>query len=130
MPIVKDVLARLSSQAGVTAIVSTRIYAGILPQEPTYPALTYNIITRTKEHCFGSDPGNEMIRLQLDCWAKTYAESLSLAGAVRTALSRWRGQQTNYYVEDSLADNWQDMFEDESEQRIYRASIEFLIYFR
>lgn len=130
MPILKDVLARLSSQPAITSIVSLRIYAGILPQDPIYPALTYKTISRFPEHCFGADPGNEQARIQVDCWAITFAESYSLNIAVKNAMSRWRGSQTNYYIEDCFVENQQDEYEDESTQRVYRHSVDFMIFFR
>lgn len=130
MPILKDVLARLSGEPSITSLVSTRIYANVLKQDVVYPALSYSVISRVHEHCFNSDPGNVRLRLQIDCWAKQYAEAMSVAIAVKNTLSRWRGQQTNYFVEDCLIDNWTDYFDDESNQRVHRISMDFILFFR
>lgn len=80
---------RLSTHAGVSALVSTRVYPLVLPQEPTYPAITYAKVSSQRIEAVHSDPGMAIIRIQVTCWALTFDSVKSLAEQVRLALERY-----------------------------------------
>lgn len=45
---VREAIKRLlAADAGVSALVSNRIYPGTLPQSASYPAITYRVVRRT-----------------------------------------------------------------------------------
>jgi len=75
----------LANDAGVTALVSTRIYPVVLPQTPTYPALVYQRISGPPRS--GSSTFRQS-RYQVDCWANGatgYGDATALAAAVVAA---------------------------------------------
>ena len=47
----------LSTCAGLTALVATRIYPGDMPESCTKPAIAYARISTPREHTMGIDPG-------------------------------------------------------------------------
>lgn len=85
----KVIRSRLSTHAGVTALASTRIYPVVLPQEPTYPAITFSVVSSQRTEGVYSNPGMATVRFQITCWALTYDSVKSLAEQVRLALERY-----------------------------------------
>lgn len=104
----------LAADAGVTALAGTRIYPLLLPQEPTLPAITYQRISTTAVHT-RSGNGLAFVRLQLDCFAATYAGAKSLAAAVVAAVETVDGAQQQQML---------DGYDDSPEQ--FRVTIDFI----
>jgi hypothetical protein len=84
--VIKTVLA---AHAGTAALVGTRIYPVLMPQEPTYPCITYRQVDSSRLQGVQTNPGVARIRLQVTGWAKTYEETKSLAEQIRLALERY-----------------------------------------
>lgn len=81
---------RLTTFAGLTALVNTRIYPLICPQGVTYPAVVYQrISTEPRESCMVSDAGIARARIQITAWAETFTAAKAIADQVRQALQRW-----------------------------------------
>lgn len=80
------VYGRLTTYSGVTAIASTRTYPMLLPQTPTYPAVTYQKISNSEQK--GTSALRDS-RWQLNCWGATYAAAHSLAAQVKAAFEEW-----------------------------------------
>lgn len=76
----------LVDNAGVVAIVGQRVYPVLLPQNPTYPAISYERISSTGQD--GTSNRKES-RYQINCWARTYAGVVSLSAAVKVALEEY-----------------------------------------
>lgn len=122
---------RLSTYAGLTALVSTRIYPLVLPQDPTLPAVTYQTIGRSMEDVRGSGPRYAETRIQIDCWAATYASAKSVAEQVRAALQDYTGTMGGVGgvpVLDGDAVNEIDLYEPDA--LLHRVMVEALITHR
>ena len=74
----------LQSVAAVSALISTRIYPETLPQEPTLPALKYDIISIQRQHLIDFATAY----IQYTSVATTHLGARALADAVRKALQR------------------------------------------
>jgi hypothetical protein len=94
-----------------------RIYPLLLPQEPTYPAITFQQISSIPLHAMGQDAPLLRVRVQVNSWGRTYAESRTLAGEVEGRLSRYRGPVGTVQVLDVLLDNELEGYEAESQSR-------------
>jgi hypothetical protein len=83
--------AALLERPQVAALVGTRIYPMVLPQEVQLPALTYQRITsrRSSGHDGASDL--EQPRIQIDAWGRTWTEARQLERAVGDFLHGFRG---------------------------------------
>ncbi len=80
--------ALLGSQPAVAALVGSRIYPLVLPRRSrTYPAISYQMISDTlaADAADGTLEAHQA-RLQVNCWALTYAAADALAEAVVSAL--------------------------------------------
>jgi hypothetical protein len=89
----------------------SRIYPLLLPQSPTYPAITYQQVSSTSSHAMGTDSPLKVMRVQVNSWADTYAGAQSLAAEVATTLGRYRGTLADVRVLDILLDNEMPLYE-------------------
>lgn len=83
--------AALIADADVLAAVSTRIYFVILPQVPTYPALTIERISGDPHNTVPSVQALKWARVRIHAWGETYKIAYETAKLVETALN---GQKT------------------------------------
>ena len=91
-----DIIAtRLAAVAGVTDLVGTRIYKGMLPQKPTYPAIVFKRVPNGSRRIRGvyDDPGYAIVPVQLVCLAATQDQADAVAEQVRLALERFGAAQ-------------------------------------
>ena len=103
----------LSSDAGVSGVVSNRIYPVKLPQDPTYPALTYFRVSALRHSVMGNDTGLVEKRIQVSSWAELYSEVNNLAELVRDAMQRTRGtfagvEILDIFMEGDGPEIWED----------------------
>ena len=87
----EGLLALLAGNAGITAIAGESIFPGMLPEEPTYPAVTCLRISTPEEHTLDGKPSLADPKFQIGCWARTYSQAKQLAAAVRALLDGFIG---------------------------------------
>ena len=102
-----------------------RIYPDILPQKPTYPALTYEIISDIPYRALAGDSGREVVRARIHCWAKTAAGRDDLSRKVRTALADFSGLMGTTAVSSVKFESWNNLYDDAPE--VYRRVTDFMI---
>lgn len=95
-------------------------YPVTMPEGATLPGMCYQFIS---EIPFRAHSGEILTRrrLQVACWAKTYAAAVTLGDSVRAALNL---NQTN--IELITAENISDFKDPES--GLYRRIVEFFVY--
>lgn len=106
MPAETAVYAALSGHAPLVAIVGTRIYPDVLPEDCIYPAIVFSR-ERTDPYYtvsgayLGADVG-----LQVGCWSnsRTQADAVALASIAALAASGMphQGQNAGYDAESAL----------------------------
>jgi hypothetical protein len=100
---------RLLETAPVTAIVSTRVYAGILPQSPVLPAIAVETVGGFQAGHLRGGNGIRMTRIQVTAVATTRAASVAIHAAIEgdnagSALAYWRGGIGSPAVQVSLCE--------------------------
>lgn len=124
----EEVLAsRLTTFAALTALVGPRIYPVVLPQTPTYPCVTYQRISTTRESAMGVEVGIAHARVQCSAWAQTYTAAKGVKEQLRAALERWRGTVLGVVVQDSFFLNELDLYE--ADVRIWHLPVDFMIHY-
>lgn len=113
------IVTLLSGNAGVSALVSTRIYPLILPQDSALPAITYQRVSGGHINSTTGFSDQENPRIQIDSMATTYAGAKTLAAAVFSAM-----ESATTYKAILIGDI--DIYEDEPE--IYRVSMDFSVW--
>lgn len=99
MTVVEAVRERLLACAGVTALVSTRIWKDLLPQKPTLPAVMVAEVSLDEPWHARGPVGMDTARVQVDAYASVKADADDIAEAVRgdglggsaTGLAGWFG---------------------------------------
>lgn len=86
-------IAFLNATAGVTNLVSTRIYKNKLPQTTTMPAITVQRISTPRVHTHDTSgaTGTAYPRFQIDAWGASYTSCKTVTDAIRTALNGYKG---------------------------------------
>ena len=125
MTIEDGLRTHLIADAPVTALVVARIYPLKLPQNPTYPALTYEIISDIHSRGLAGDNAREVVRVRIHCWAETYTGAIDLATKVKTAVADFSGLMGTTKVSSVKFETWNDIFEDVPE--VYRRAADFMI---
>lgn len=78
--------ARLIADAGVSALIGTRVYWMIPPQGSALPAIRLQAPSNLSERHLKGDAGVRSVRLQIDSFALSFGASLQLAEVARSAL--------------------------------------------
>jgi len=79
----------LSGNAGVEALVGTRISAINKAENTALPAITYHRVTSQRFSAMRADSGIVKGRFQIDAWAETYDVAVIVKEAVRAAVQRY-----------------------------------------
>ena len=82
------VYAVLDAHAGLAALVGDRIYAILMPQDATLPAVTFQRISAEREPLMAPGGGNgvERARVRITAWATTLTSSQAITEQVRLAM--------------------------------------------
>lgn len=81
------ILARLEGDAPLTALVGTRIYAGSLPQDPTYPCVLFVNTSQNPINALSGEADLKNDNYQVTAYSKTYDEARSVLAAASAAIA-------------------------------------------
>ena len=90
MEINEALYSYLSGYAGLTALISNRIYPDILPQNTPYPAITYQKISENEIDTFNQPTTLMMPIYQFSCWGSTRSSSEAVAKQLRLAFKNYK----------------------------------------
>lgn len=119
MTIGQDIYTELTGDAGLTALVSTRIYPNWMPQEASLPAVSYNLVSESVQNAVSGELGLRNYQFQFDCWGSSYGSAQSVAGALISAV-----QGASLFKPYRLSQ--QDLYEPQTDT--HRVSVDFSIW--
>ena len=119
MTIGQDVYSELSGDAGLSALVGTRIYPQWLPQNVTLPAVMFFQVTENIQNVIGGELGLRNHQIQFDVFADDYSTAQSVVAALNTAVA-------NASAFKSYRLTQQELYEPQTE--IHRVSVDFSIW--
>ena len=96
MTIETDLYTTLSGNAGVSALVGTRIYPNLVPESAANPCIDYSTVAETRVDTIAGVSDMRRSMMQISCHADTYAAAKGLAEAVFSALDG------NGYLESAI----------------------------
>lgn len=127
MTIDTAIYSRLTSHAGVSGLVSNRVYPSMLPQNVVFPAIVYQVISGARESNFGADTGNVRHRVQVTVFGEKKGGQkavLDILEQVRFALQRYSDSDIDdVYVEGESRDYDDDL-------KIHIARMDFMIWYK
>lgn len=124
MAIEETLYTRLSTHAGLSALVSTRISPNIKAQDSALPAVTYRRVSSTRFSAMAVDAEVVKARFQIDVWASTYDSAAAVRDQVRDAMQRWRNTSPGTVVQDTFIITETDLFEDDTRQQHIAIDVE------
>lgn len=77
----------LLADADVIDLIGSRVHPMRMPQRGSLPAVVYQRVSMTPVNSIAGDSGLDNVRLQVTCWARTYAQAVDLAAKVRSAIT-------------------------------------------
>ena len=80
------IYAHLSTTTAITASVSTRIWPMTLPDNPTYPAITYERISSNPQFGLSGYASLDNPIITIDCWTTSYDQAKTLSTRVHAAM--------------------------------------------
>lgn len=122
----------LAGDTDVTDQVDDRIFPLTVPQCEKMPAITYQQIDDRKIPTHSGPNTLLNTRMQIDCWAKTYAEASALKKAVRLALDGFVGTVNGRKIGNIIMDDSRDLERSvpgADELKRYGKSLDFMIVF-
>jgi hypothetical protein len=123
---------RLSNFAGLSALVSTRIYPVLAPQSVTLPYLVYERISGTRIRALTSDTDLAHPRYQFTAFSSDYDESYAIIKQVRLALQRYSGIHSttspSVTIVDCTIETETDLYDPQTE--LHQHIIDFSIWHR
>ncbi|MDD2742327.1 MAG: DUF3168 domain-containing protein [Rhodocyclaceae bacterium] len=128
----KAIFTLLKASTAVTAIVGTRIMAGIIPQGTPLPAVAYNHISTVERN--PTLAMNEAVtvatsRIEVAAQTKDYPTQKALLAAIRAACRNKQGVFNGITVDSVLVDTiGPDLRDDEA--GIYMQTIDFKVTFK
>lgn len=126
----KVVYERLTTHAGVSGLVGTRVYPLVLPQNPTYPCIMYQRVSSSRVQGVHSDPGMAQVTVRIVCLDHEYNDVKALAEQVRLALERYGSSIAGTLIAgvnvyDILMGSEADAYEEDLD--VFSHSLEFTI---
>lgn len=110
----------LSAQPAITALIGSRSYPVLLPEDSKLPALTFQIVGSSSGQTLTTG-GMSRVRVQLDCWGSTYADAVTLREAVSSSLDGYQDVNITALVLSKI-----DYYERDALQ--YRATVELYLF--
>jgi hypothetical protein len=126
----EGIIQRLLATAGVTNIVTTRVFPGSLPQAYALPAVTVHVISGGPLYADDGEVGLDEVRIQVDCWAETYTAAKLLARQVRASLSAFVGTVNGVTFPYILLDVIRDFREAGGNQAeyVFRTNMDYIVW--
>lgn len=130
MPLtVEQVLVQeLMDTAGVTALVSTRIYPQAAPQGTSTAYVTYELVASNPYQDLSGAAGLTWARVSFLCHAPSYSTAKGTAAAIRTALEGRRGTIQSTTIKAILQEEEADAGFDE-ETRMHVVAVDFRVLY-
>lgn len=126
---------RVVADSGVQAVIGNpaRFYPVLLPESPTYPCASYQVISDVPDYTLDGGQGMNQKRIQVDTWSggassASYMDAKNAQAAIRAALETFRGQLPDgTWVAGILVANAKDEYEQDA--RAYRTTTDFMVFY-
>ncbi|MCB0587022.1 MAG: DUF3168 domain-containing protein [Phaeodactylibacter sp.] len=89
----------LSSDGTVSGEVSTRIYPDTVPQNASFPYITYSVINTLPTDDKDGGSRLDVVGVQVDIYSRDYSEAQTIAAGCRAALDRYSGTNNSVKVD-------------------------------
>lgn len=119
---------RLTGYSALTALVSTRIYRQHAPDNPTFPMITFQRISTSREMTLEGVWGLVRSLYYFDVFGDEHASTKAIANQVLAALNGLRGTYSGMDIRSVLSDDEGDSYEEDVD--VHRTTLSFYITYK
>jgi len=87
----QNVFNYLAANANIIAVTGQRIYPEILPEKPTFEAITYRSVDHDIDNVFGGSTGFVRSDYYVDAWSLKHSQAVALSKIVRDEMKNITG---------------------------------------
>lgn len=122
--------AQLTANAGLAALVGSRVSWGLRPRGNALPAVALHLIGAGPDYTMDGASGLAQSRVQIDCWALSYADMAAVARAVTAALSGLSFTVEGVVFQGLFLDSGRDLPDEGTppDEMFFRRSLDFMIW--
>lgn len=122
------IYGRLKDDVAVEAIVSARIYPLAIPQNSTYPCVSYEVSRDDEEESFDGQGTFKRSTIDISAWSETYDDMRDLAEAIKSALKNYTGTHSGVVIDKVFIESSVAVYEQEIEK--YRETMLITLFSR
>jgi hypothetical protein len=122
-----DLRTKILAASAVSALIGTRVYPDLIPQDVTYPCANVVLVGGTEEATLASGTcGLADSRVQINAWAVTRLGALELADAIREAIIGYKGTTgTTVFGCIKLEGTFRSFYEDDV--KVWQVQQDFIV---
>lgn len=120
--------ARLSTFAGLTALIGTKIFPLRAPDDFSAPFVIYQKITGKREQSHEGDSSLVHPRIQYSCWGINYGSAKLVSRQVVKALHAFKGVVSGVDIQFVEVDSEVDTFDEDT--KLYRVLVDVIVWHR
>ena len=118
----------LANAQTLVSACAGRIEPVRLPNDPSLPTLTYQVISTTPDATLDGPSGFMEKRIQFSSWGECYGDAKALDEALRTVLDGFSGLQPDgTLIFNVMLDTAADLYEPDS--KLYHVSTDYKVQF-
>jgi hypothetical protein len=122
-----DLTSRLLADTTVSSLISTRLYAVVLPESIEGTCISYRTISDVPNYTLQGQRIGSKTRVEYNAWSLRYLDAKSLSAAIQSSLEGFSGLLGSTDVQFIEAGGVNtDGYDQDS--RLYRVQQDFLIY--
>ena len=121
-------IAYLLAHAPLTALVGRRLRPVIGKQADGFPAIVVQMVSHLPEYVTQGPVSLADSRVQVDCYAETFAGSKAVARAVKARVSGQRFTSGGVEFQQCAVIAERSSYEDGKEVKLHRTSIDFRVW--
>lgn len=120
----------LENDAPLVAVMGTRLTLNELPQNPTYPAVTYSLSDQQAAITHDQAVGPEEATIQVSAWSKSYKQARELADLIVDALLGYSGTVGSIQVQGIFLINIVPMYDPDETLKVWQVACLFSCHFK
>lgn len=131
MNVKEAIYSILTADAGISAIVGTKVYPSVAPSSAVAPFVVYSVISNAPIQTMAGSVSTKY-RIQFSCFAFDSKTNTSVVSALHALMNnkRFRGagfEMVAYEENEIESDSYP---QDGSEQAVFQSNVDYMVWFR
>lgn len=87
MSVETDLKTYVLDNGDIAALIAARMYPRVLPQNVTYPAVSYDLVSVVENRDLSGPGGKERSRITIKSWSENYLQAKALAKLINARIN-------------------------------------------